>query len=203
MIRMMKLLALVAFIAVLFSCGAIALFLSTVYALTREIPVAQVIMSPIQSDSQGEYIEIEYTPYDYPSALVKVVSRNDDDEELGRTQRYKVYGDVVAVRGPLIKLHTGLQLLGYDNVYKLALIEGEYRRRPGQGEGSEFPLEGGFDASWWDFNQQEANYPYNLIVDRFTFAGHEEPGFVGAGKKRYEIVVTMDTITWNFIENLP
>jgi hypothetical protein len=107
------------------------------------------------------------------------------------------------VRGPLIKLHPFWQILGYENVYKLALIEGEYRRRPGSGEGTEILLNGGFDAAWWDFNHNEASPPYNLLIDRFTFSGDEEPGFFGQGKKRYEIVVTMDTITWNFIENLP
>lgn len=194
-------------------CGAfstlsvLALFLQTFFALTREIPVAEVVMSPIQSDAQGEYIEIEFTPYTNQSALLEIfnpkTSELTEKPQLGKSQIYKVYGDTVAVRGPFIKLHPGLLILNFENVYKLSLIEGEYRRSRGStSEGSEYIINGGFEDFWWDFNNQEASFPYNVIVDRVTFSGDEEPGFRGTGKKRYQIVVTMDTLTWNFIENV-
>ena len=119
---------------------------------------------------------------------------------MGESQTYIVYGDTVAIRGPMITLQHLWRFVGFDNVYKLALIEGEYRM-PGatQGEGSEFYINGGIEESWWDRNNQEAEFPYNLVIRRITLSGDEEFGFVGEGRKRYEIVVTNDTITWNFI----
>lgn len=187
----------------------LGLFLQTLYALTRETPVAEVVMSPIQSDDSGQYMNVEFTPYIYPNALSDVLHPQQVDAvgqyQRGDTETYKIYGDTVAVRGPLIKLWPSLLILNFSNTYKLAVIEGEYRY-PGSThthEASQFPLNGGFDASWWNLNNQEANFPYSMIVDRFTFSGDEEPGFFDGPKKRYQIVMTMDSITWNFIENVP
>jgi len=189
-----------------FSLGSLALFLQTFFALTRETPVAEVIMSPIQTDEKGAYIEIVYTPYREESALLHIVNKDESAPvlESGGSQTYKIYGDTVAVRGPMIKLHPALLILNFENVYKLSLIEGEYRRQQNRasGEGTEVTINGGFSDFWWDFNNEESAFPYNLIVDRVTFSGDEEPGFEGTGKKRYQIVVTMDSITWNFIEKI-
>ncbi|MBZ0283984.1 MAG: hypothetical protein K8L97_24810 [Anaerolineae bacterium] len=191
-----------------FSLGSLALFLQTFFALTRETPVAEVIMSPIQNDEKGDYIEIVYTPYNEQSALLHIVNNDANGAvpilETSGSQTYKIYGDTVAVRGPMIKLHPALLILNFENVYKLSLIEGEYRRQQNRasGEGTEVTINGGFDDFWWDVNNEESTFPYNLIVDRVTFSGDEEPGFTGTGKKRYQIVVTMDSITWNFIEKI-
>jgi hypothetical protein len=204
-----KIIMLLSGLVALFACGTCAflgLFLQTLLVLEREVIAAEVLMSPIQTDANGEYIEIEFTPYQYDTALMKIFDQTaETNTPLGTTQTYRIYGDTVAVRGPLIKLHTGLLLLNYSNIFKLALIEGEYRRNRGTSarpEGTEILLNGGFDDSWWNFNDSEATYPYNLLIDRVTFSGDEEPGFTGSGKKRYHIVVTFDTITWNFIENI-
>lgn len=183
-----------------FSLVAVAIMLHAVHVFTQETKVAEVIMSPIQEDENGEYIEIEFTPYLMPDALSATLNQGDSDvARIGQRQMYRIYGDTVAVRGPFLKLHDGLLLLNFENVYKLALIEGEYRRPANreQGEGTEVYLDGGFDESWWFTNNQEAVFPYNLVIDRFTFSGDEEPGFYGTGQKRYAIVVTRDTLTWN------
>jgi hypothetical protein len=200
-------LAIVAVCALCTTTVLVALFLQTVSAFTRETAVAEVIMSPIQRDNNGEYIEIEFTPYTNQSALIEVFNPSDPAArpllQPGLMQHYRLYGDVVAVRGPLITLHPGLQILGYQNVYKLALIEGEYRRSPGRIEGSEAIINGGFEDFWWNANSSEAQFPYSTIINRITFSGDEEPGFYGSGRKRYQIVVTSSGITWNFIEDLP
>jgi hypothetical protein len=176
-------------------------------ALTRETIVAEVIMSPMQSDEKGTYIEIEFTPYQLKSAWETALSGNDAPSEItpNTTLEYKVYGDTVAIRGPLIALHQGWRILNFDNIFKLALIEGEYRvpNANRSAEGSEFPINGGFDEFWWNVNAQEATFPYNTLIKRVTFSGDEEPGFVGANRKRYHIVITSNSITWNFIENVP
>jgi hypothetical protein len=198
-------------LVVIFACGTCAflgLFLQTLFVLEREVIAAEVVMGPLQTDANGEYMEIQFTPYQYDTALSKILNQGPTAAPapaLGITQTYRVYGDTVAVRGPLIKLHTGLLLLNYGNIFKLTLIEGEYRRNSNAAarpEGTEIILNGGFDDSWWNFNDQEASYPYNLLIDRVTFSGDEEPGFTGGGHKRYHIVVTFDTITWNFIERI-
>lgn len=181
-----------------------AYVLQAFFAFTHETVVAEVIMSPIQTDANGStYIDIEFTPFDHPSALD--VARQGDDSIIpprGQPETYRVYGDTVAVRGPLIALQPGWRLLGFENIYKLALIEGEYRL-PGAvgGEGTEIYINGGIEASWWDRNNQEADFPYNTVIKRITLSGDEEFGFVDTSnrRKRYEIVVTNDTITWNFV----
>jgi hypothetical protein len=200
--------AIIALSASCFAGASLALFLQTFTALTREVVVAEVVMSPIQSDENGQYMEIQYTPYANQSALLHIFNPDALSSEgtppLEVPQTYKIYGDTAAVRGPLVKLYPSLLILNFNNIYKLALIEGEYRQSSNSGgEGTEIPINGGFDDSWWNFNSREATFPYNMIVDRFTFSGDEEPGFYGSGKKRYQIVVTMDSITWNFVEDIP
>ncbi|GEM_PF-2501119 len=188
------------------SVSAIGLFLQSLSVLTGETVVAEVIMSPIQTDAQGDYIDIEFTPYIYQSALSEIFNpaTEEDLQTLGQAQEYRIYGDTVGIEGPFIKLHDGLLFLNYSNIYKITLIEGEYRlpENRGQGEGTEVIINGGYDASWWDFNSGEATPPYSNVVERFTFEGAREPGFRGTGKKKYEIVATFDTLTWNLVANI-
>lgn len=190
-------------------CGSLIVIvglLQSLFVLTSETVVAEVIMSPIQADEQGEYIDIAYTPVIYQSALSEIFSPSnpDDLQKLGQEQEYRIYGDTVGIEGPFIKLHDGLLFLNYSNVYKLTLIEGEYRlpQNANKGEGTEITINGGYDASWWNFNSNEAVAPYNMIVERFTFEGAREPGFRGTGKRKYEIVATFDTLTWNLVANI-
>lgn len=194
-------LAIIAVIGMLcFSTFAIGIMLRTLHVFTKETVVAEVIMHPIQQDERGEFIIIEFTPYIEPDALTEVIKPdNSDVVKYGETKEYKIYGDTVAIRGPFIKLYDSLLLLNYNNTYKLALIEGEYRKKDnqGQGEGTEIYINGGFDEKWWFLNNDEAVFPYSFVIDRFTFSGDEEPGYYGTGRKKYEIVVTHDTITWN------
>lgn len=200
-IRLPLSLAILLLIGVLcFSSVAIGIMLHALHVFTKETAVAEVVMSPMQEDENGEYIEIEFTPYIEQDALVSAINPDNDGViQFGKTQTYKIYGDTVAIRGPFIKLHDGLLFLNFSNVYKLALIEGEYRRASNQdkGEGTEIPINDGFEDKWWFVNNDEATFPYNLVIDRFTFSGDEEPGFYGNEKKKYEIVVTHDTLTWN------
>ncbi len=188
------------------SVSAIGLFLQSLSVLSGETVVAEVVMSPIQTDTQGDYIEIDFTPFIYQSALSEIFSpaNPDDLQNLGQTQSYKLYGDTVGIEGPFIKLHDGLLFLNYSNIYKLTLLEGEYRlpENRNEGEGTEIIINGGYDASWWDFNGQVANPPYNNVIERFTFEGAREPGFKGTGKRKYEIVATFDTLTWNLVANI-
>jgi hypothetical protein len=188
------------------SVSAIGLFLQSLSVLNGETVVAEVIMSPIQSNSQGDYIDIEFTPFIYQSALSEIFSPADpnDLQNIGQTQSYRLYGDTIGVEGPFIKLHDGLLFLNYSNIYKLTLLEGEYRlpENSNASEGTEIILNGGYDASWWDFNGQVATAPYNNVVERFTFEGAREPGFRGTGKRKYQIVATFDTLTWNLVANI-
>lgn len=185
-------------------CGSLVVIvglLQSLFVLTTETVVAEVIMRPIQTDEQGDYIDITFIPIIYQSALSEIFSpaNPDDSLVLGQEQEYRIYGDTIRIEGPFIKLHDGLLFLNYSNVYKLTLIEGEYRlpRNNDMGEGTEITINGGYDASWWDFNSREATPPYNNIIDRFTLEGAGEFGFEGTGERRYEIVATFDTLTWN------
>lgn len=177
-------------IGALISVASIAIMLRALHVFTEEKVVAEVVMYPIQADERGEYIEIEYTA---------VLSSDNGVDQYGEEVTYKLYGDTVAIRGPFIKLHDTLLFIDYENVYKLTVIEGEYRRatNAGSGEGTEVTINGGFDDSWWNFNSREASFPFSLVIDRMTISGDEEFGFYGTGRKRYDIVVTHDTITWN------
>jgi len=195
------LLALVGIFACI-SCSMIALFLQTLNVLDGRVTAAQVIMYPIQSDNNGEFIDIDFQPYQLQSALLGTVNREPGEPTLGEPQRFRLYGDTIAIRGPLIKLHSALQILGYQNVYKLAVIEGQYRNTNSinQLSGSKAVINGGFESYWWDLNNQEGQYPYNIAIERVTISGDEEFGFRGSGAKVYNLVVTNQGITWDFVE---
>lgn len=193
-------------VILIFLLGCMAAFIFQAYsALTRETVVAEVIMSPMATDENGAtYIDIQFTPYDVQpamyTALDSIFNRQRGEPQLEETQMYRVYGDTVAIRGPFMALQNFWRILGFDNVYKLALIEGEYRLRNSSGnEGSEYFINGGFEEFWWDRNDREADMPFSMIIKRITIAGGEEFGSTDGRLKRYEIVVTNDTITWNFI----
>lgn len=203
-----RLLVIVTFLSICIISLMMTLFLRTVSALTGEEKVAQVVMYPIQEDNNGEYIEIDYIPYANHSALYTVFNSEEEniaeiELEIGQSQRFRLYGDVIAVRGPLITLHPTLRVLGFGNVYKIALLEGEYRSSANRSgiEGSEALINGGFNDFWWNLNDVEGAFPHDLYVKRVTFSGDEEPGFYGEGVRRYDIVVTMDTITWNRVDD--
>ena len=178
----------------------LAFVLQGYFALTHETVVAEVIMYPAQTDEFGMYIEIDFIPYETQSAIDNAINGDPDGRPAQReAERYKLYGDTVAIRGPLLTLRHSLRFLGFENVYKLAIIEGEYRMPGAIGEGTEVEINGGVEASWWDRNDQEADFPYNTVIRRITLSGDEEFGFFEGPPKRYEIVVTNDTITWNFV----
>ena len=161
-------------------------------------------MYPMETDeNENNFIVIEFIPFDNPSAIDTAINGEAEQRPAAEAaETYTLYGDTVAIRGPLLTLHHGWRFLGFENVYKLALIEGEYRYPGAEGEGTEVYINGGIEESWWDRNNQEADFPYNTIIKRITLSGDEEFGFADDGsgrRKRYEIVVTNDTITWNFI----
>lgn len=186
-----------------------ALIMQTYFALTGETVVAQVVMSPIQTDATGSYIDIEFTPYQHQSAFSFAVDTalNDDaaveSPPLGEPTVYRIYGDTVAIRGPFMALHNGWRILGFNNIYKLALIEGEYRLRDtaSTGEGTEIYINGGFEDFWWDLNDRETSFPFDMFVKDITIEGGEEFGFFNQNElRRYNIVVTANNITWRRVE---
>ena len=182
------------------------ILLHSLSVLRAETPVAEVLMSPIQSDEKGEFIDIEYTPVVNPKGFTAAIGSSEEGRvtKLGESQSFRVYGDTVGIEGPFIKLHDSLLFLNFKNFYKVSLLEGEYRspRNSDYSEGSEFEIDGGYDASWWDFNSNETQAPNSWIVDRFVFASALEPGFRGDGQRRYEIVATFDTLTWNHVAEI-
>lgn len=198
---------LVSVLALIFLCGMVtfaALFLQAMNVLTGRVVAAEVVMYPMQTDNNGDFIEIDFTPLNTQSALAAVLTGGNVDEQArGETQRFRLYGDVVAVRGPLITLRPLMQLLGLQNVYQLAVIEGVYRRPQAnpQLQGSRALLNSGFDPIWWNLNDQEGQFPYNIFIERITISGDEEFGFRGSGTKRYQIVVTNQSITWDLVED--
>jgi hypothetical protein len=200
-------LSLVSLIAVIFMCSTMTfagLFLRSMQVLTGRIVAAEVVMYPMQTDNNGDFIEIDFTPLEAQSALAAALTGGNAGEPTrGQTQRFRLYGDVVAVRGPLITLRPLMQMLGLQNVYQLAVIEGVYRRpQPNpQLQGSRAQLNGGFDPVWWDLNDQEGQFPYNVFIERITISGDEEFGFRGSGTKLYHIVVTNQSITWDLVED--
>ncbi|XWX03194.1 hypothetical protein VZO05_11850 [Aggregatilineales bacterium SYSU G02658] len=199
-------LSLVSLIAVIFMCGTMTfagLFLASMQVLTGRVVAAEVVMFPIQTDNNGDFIEIEFTPIETQSALAAALTGGSAGEPTrGAAERFRLYGDVVAVRGPLITLRPLMQMFGLQNVYQLAVIEGVYRgpQANRQLQGSRAVLNGGFDPVWWDLNNQEGRFPYNVFIERITISGDEEFGFRGSGLKRYHIVVTNQSITWDLVE---
>lgn len=205
--------SLVLLVIFLFAC-IIALFLlffgswlHTYTALTKETVVAEVIMYQMQTDENGDYIEIEFTPLVQQSALTTVINPGvAATDETGETQTYKLYGDTVAIGGPMVKFHNELILLNFETAFKLARIRGFYdvdlEKEKNRTVFSAVDLNGGFDETWWTLNDSEGEWPYNMFVDRVQFSVPREPGFKSEGKKRYNLLITKDGFAWDFIERI-
>lgn len=179
-------------------------WLHTYNALTKETVVAEVIMYPIKSDDAGDYIEIEFTAFSQESALTSMVNPNlQPADEVGRTQKLKLYGDSVGIGGPMVKFHNELILLNFDTVYRLARVRGTYEldieKERNRTEFSVLDLNGGFDQTWWTLNDNEGNWPYNMFMDRVQFSVPAEPGFRSGEPKKYNIVVTKDGFSWQLV----
>ncbi len=184
-----------------------AAWLHTYNALTNEVTVAEVLMYPIAEDENGRYIEIEFTPYIQQSALTSVINPNiAETDAVGETKNYKLYGDTVAIGGPMVKFHNELILLNFETAFKLARIRGVYemnlQEEADRTIQSAVDLNGGFDDTWWTLNDNEGEWPYNMFVDRVQFSVPGEPGFRSEGVKRYEIRATKDGFAWELIERI-
>lgn len=180
-------------------------WLHTYNALTKETVVAEVVMHPMKTDEEGTYIKIELTPLVQQSALTTLVNPGAaETDDVDEKTEYKLYGDSVAIGGPIVKFHDSLILLNFDTIFKLARVRGFYEMdlemEKNRTVFSAYDLNGGFDDTWWTINDNEGDWPYNWFIDRVQFSVPQEPGFRYGKPKMYEIVVTKDGFAWNLIQ---
>lgn len=107
--------------------GYTGAWLHTYQAFTAKTEVADVTISEQKHDDKGDYVDVEYTPIQTESALVSVIAPNNGTAPTKKdTQKFKLYGDVVYIGGPIIKFKDGLILLNFKTIYKIGKIYARY-----------------------------------------------------------------------------
>lgn len=206
--------SLVLFIFFLIACfllvtvGFIGAWLHTYRVLTSKTPVAQVVISEQREDENGPYAVVQYTPIQAESALSRLFfTSGDDNDEIGETQEYKLYGDTVHIGGPIVKFEDELILFNFKTIYKVSKIfarynidnELEINRNEEQQQMSSYDLNGGIDSTWKDIHEDLGDGSlkgtvYNWFIDATQL---DVPGqFVASEEREYTLYLTNSGFLW-------
>lgn len=150
-------------------------WLHTYRVFTEKIPVAEVAVSEIQEDDNGEYVDVTIKQIRGQSPLNSIFSPEESDEtDYETTETFKIYGDQVEVGGPIVRFKDFLTLFNFKTVYKVAFIRGEYVDIDDEdARTAEMPrrydLNGGY-SSWRDVNDSIRSNDfkgsvYKLFID--------------------------------------
>lgn len=102
-------------------------WLYTYNIFTRETPVAEVIISPIQEDELGKYFNVSIYEIAGKSPIEALFNPDTSGKnDLLDGQTVKLYGDQVDIGGPTIKFKNFLYLFNFETVYKIAFVRAEY-----------------------------------------------------------------------------
>ncbi len=158
-------------LAMVISIGA-GLWLHTWNAFTEEKLVAKVKIGELQEDSDGNpYFKATYTPVDNPSALSKFFlgegATSDNSEMTAEQEQYYLNGDRLMVESEVIIFDNWATWLGFDTVYKMTRIRGEYTdlEKERNAERSIYDLNGGIDPVWetLEYNQESMDFLVNSV----------------------------------------
>lgn len=190
-------------VSVVASCAFLSLvlvggmWLQTYHVLTQETLVAEVIISARQTDQHGEYANVVYQPVEDTSALAYIFSPQHTQNR-GNSQDFKIYGDTLHIGGPMIKLHTGLLLFNFENIYKVGVIFGRYNLDPdlerSKAVNSSYDINGGIDETWRDLAVHINEFPRNLLFDTTQVS---TPGvFIESRPVKYQLFITPTGFLW-------
>ena len=194
----------------LFTLGYFAAWLQTYRAFTERRPVAEVIISEMKTDTLGSYTEVEFTEIDTDSALSKALAINSSNSEIHKaTQKYKLYGDVVYIGGPIVKFHDSLILINFKTTYKLGKIFARYdlnnelekNRTPAMA--STYDIDGGY-GDWKVIHDNLSSGTlvgklYGLFIDTTQISA---PGiYISNRPLKYTLYITTTGFLWKLEDN--
>ena len=184
----------------------VAGWMHTYRVFTRKTPIAQMEVDGLQQDELGPYTEVTLTFNQNQSALTSLLIRSESDtmEPLGEPQTYKLYGDEVALDGPVLKMKDQLLLLNTNNIYKVVRLRSEYSNPDFEDRRTEemtrrYDLNGGIQ-SWRSLDETyRSNSPrgwfYRLFIDTSTI---QSAGiFVTEDNETYTVYVTPTGFTFD------
>lgn len=168
------------------------IWLHTYKAFTKEKLVAQITVSEQFTDEDGfDTFNIVYRPVDDESALVRLLTNEGGSSGFEEKSEYMFLGDEFEVGGQVIKFNNWVTLLGFDTIYKVTKIEGDFtdveqaRNAP---ERSIEELNGGVDPQWKYLQENEENLDF--LVD--TVYGSSASKFILREEKIYRLYITED-----------
>jgi len=104
-----------------------AIFLNTYAVFTERTPVANVTISALKHDENGDYADVKFQNIAHDSALAALFGQADSTKVTnGDEVDYKIYGDTIYVSGPIIKFKDPLILINFKTIYKLGKLYGRY-----------------------------------------------------------------------------
>jgi hypothetical protein len=102
-------------------------WLHTYRVFTDKRPVAEVTVSALKEDDNGEYVDVTVKQIKAQSPLARIFNPKDVDiEDFEETQTFKIYGDEITLGGPVVRFRDVMTLFNFKTVYKLAVIKGDY-----------------------------------------------------------------------------
>lgn len=171
----------------------IGIWLNTYKVFTKEDLVAEITVSGEMKDENGfETFELKYKPIEEESALLKLfIKREPEDETFGETQTFSMHGDHFEIGGQLIKFDDWATVLGFNTIYKVTRLEGDYidvELAQNPPERSVEALNGGIDDYWKYLENNEDTYDF--LVD--TVFGNFSTKFIQEEEKTYGLYITED-----------
>ena len=179
------------FVFVIFSFAS---WLHTYKAFTQKNLVATITVSPIQYDEEGlSYANVTYKEVNDESALIKILTSNDEKDGFLEEQEFKVYGDSFEVSGQVVKFDDFWYLFNLKSIYKVTRLEGEFmdidiEKNLPNDKRSIYEINGGVDDFWKKLQKNEDKYDF--LVD--TVMGSGASKFFEDETKTYNLYITED-----------
>lgn len=108
---------------IVLTAGYAGLWLHTYNVFTQKTKVADIELSELKNDENGDYVNVHLTEYSYGSGLETLLYSSNYKVQ---SHEYKIYGDTIYIGGPIVKFKDELILLNFKTMYKLSKIYGRY-----------------------------------------------------------------------------
>lgn len=146
--------------------SAFSIWIHTYKAFTQRHLVAEIIVSQKQEKNGIPFSEITYKETQSKSAFERIFYRDAMLENTFKEpQNFTIYGDSFEISADTIKWNDWATLLGFDTVYKVTRISGEYRDIDMErtAKRSVYDLNGGTDSTWLTLEENQEKL--SLVVD--------------------------------------
>jgi hypothetical protein len=137
-------------------------WLHTYKVFTEQKPVAELKISELKTDENGQYFDVTFRQIQGRSPIAAIFNPSEkEDNLLEEAKTFKLYGDQIEVGGPTVKFRDFLTLFNFKTVYKIAFLRAEYSNLATEEERTDsmtrrYDLNGGYE-SWRDVQENIQN----------------------------------------------